>query len=148
MIQVYGLAARVGGVAVENPRQVSAWRYPREYGPTPPTFARATRTGADQLLVSGTAAVVGHASRHAGDTLAQIDETLLNLDHLFAASGHAPGGHDAARTLLKVYLRDAADAAIVERRIHERYPGLGGLLLLVGDICRRELRVEIDGIDG
>ena len=41
MLQVYGLAARVPGVAVENPRQLSAWRYPREYGPTSPTFAPA-----------------------------------------------------------------------------------------------------------
>ena len=147
-LQVYGLAARVPGVAVENPRQLSAWRYPREYGPTSPTFARATRTGANQLLVSGTASVVGHVSRHAGDSLAQVDETLVNLEHLFAAAGHALDGHDAARTLLKVYLRDPGDAAAVEQRIRARHPHLAGLLMLAGDICRRELRVEIDGIDG
>ncbi len=148
VLQVYGLAARVGGTAVENPRQISAWRYPREYGPTSPTFARATRTGADQLLVSGTAAVVGHVSRHAGDTLAQLDETLLNLDHLYLAAGHAPIRQGASTSVLKVYLRDPADAEAVERRIRECHPRLGGLLMLAGDICRRELRVEIDGIDG
>jgi chorismate lyase/3-hydroxybenzoate synthase len=31
-LQVYGLAARHPGAPVENPRQVSAWRYPRQYG--------------------------------------------------------------------------------------------------------------------
>ena len=103
---------------------------------------------ANQLLVSGTASVVGHVSRHAGDSLAQVDETLVNLEHLFAAAGHALDGHDAARTLLKVYLRDPGDAAAVEQRIRARHPHLAGLLMLAGDICRRELRVEIDGIDG
>ena len=29
------------GTPVENPRQVSAYRYPRQYGPQPPSFARA-----------------------------------------------------------------------------------------------------------
>ncbi len=145
VLLVYGLAARVGGEPVENPRQVSAWRYPRQYGPTAPTFTRATLTGAGQLLVSGTAAVVGHASLHAGDTLAQVDETLLNLDQLFAASG-APGRGDDA--VLKVYLREAADADAVAARIRSRFASVGGLILLAGDICRRELRIEIDGIVG
>lgn len=145
VLLVYGLAARVAGAAVENPRQVSAWRYPRQYGPTAPTFTRATLTGAGQLLVSGTAAVVGHASVHAGDTLAQVDETLLNLDQLFAAAGASGRGDDA---VLKVYLRDPAEADAVAARIRSRFPSLGGLLLLGGDICRRELRIEIDGIVG
>jgi chorismate lyase/3-hydroxybenzoate synthase len=148
VLQVYGLAARVGGLAIENPRQVSAWRYPREYGPTAPTFARATLTGAGQLLVSGTAAVVGHASQHAGDTVAQIDETLVNLDQLFQASGPLDIGPGAQTTLLKVYLRDATDASAVEQRIRARHPDIGGILMLAGDICRRELRVEVDGISG
>ena len=145
VLLVYGLAARVGGEGVENPRQVNAWRYPRQYGPTAPTFTRATLTGAGQLLVSGTAAVVGHASQHAGDTLAQVDETVLNLEQLFAAAGPARHG---AGALLKVYLRDATDADAVAARIRRHYPALGGLLMLVGDVCRRELRVEIDGIVG
>ena len=38
---VYWIAARVRGAALENPRQLSAWRYPRQYGPSAPTFARA-----------------------------------------------------------------------------------------------------------
>src|SRR5690606_36391129 len=40
-VQVYWLAARAPGAPVENPRQVSAYRYPRQYGPQPPSFARA-----------------------------------------------------------------------------------------------------------
>jgi len=40
-IQIYWLAARAPGLPVENPRQVSAYRYPREHGPQSPSFARA-----------------------------------------------------------------------------------------------------------
>ncbi|HEY2255121.1 MAG TPA: hypothetical protein VGI11_05735, partial [Variovorax sp.] len=35
------LAGRSAPVAVENPRQVSAYRYPTSYGPRAPTFSRA-----------------------------------------------------------------------------------------------------------
>jgi len=146
VLQVYGLGARLAGTAIENPRQVSAWRYPREYGPTPPTFARATRTGAGQLFVSGTAAVIGHASQHAGDTAAQIEETLNNVDVLLATADESDVGAAGAGLVLKAYVRDPVDAATVDSRIRSRHPALAGLLVLVGDICRRELRVEIDGV--
>lgn len=148
ILQVYGLAAREEGVAVENPRQVSAWSYPRQYGPVSPTFARATRTPAGQLLVSGTAAVVGHQSQHVGDTLAQLDETLRNLDSLLAAAGSRIASRDIDAALLKVYLRDPTEAQAVERHLRQRLHGQVGLLIVFGDICRQDLRIEIDGIQG
>src|SRR5690606_18281863 len=58
VLQVYWLAAAAPGTPLENPRQVSAYRYPREYGPQPPSFARAMLPPtADRtpLLLSGTA---------------------------------------------------------------------------------------------
>lgn len=143
-LQVYGLAARTAGRAIENPRQVSAWRYPRQYGPTAPTFARGMRSVDAQLLISGTAAVVGHASRHDDDLAAQIDETLENLRSLLAEAGDRNGL--GARSLLKAYVRHPADAAAVAAALRERVPALGGLLLLGGDICRGELLVEVDGV--
>ena len=148
VLQVYGLAARQAGIAIENPRQISAWSYPRQYGPVAPTFARATRTPAGQLLVSGTAAVLGHQSQHVGDTFAQLDETLRNLDSLLTAAGPDIASHGISASLLKVYLRDPAEAAAVESHLRERLPGLGDMLILISDICRSDLRVEIDGILG
>lgn len=145
VLQVYGLAARAPGTPVENPRQVSAWRYPREYGPTAPTFARGMLDTPAQLLISGTAAVVGHASCHRDDLTAQIDETLANLDSLVQAAGAADrpfGPH----SFLKAYVRDHADAPFIAQAVQTRLPALGDLLLLGGDICRRELLVEIDGV--
>lgn len=145
VLQVYGLAGRVPGTAIENPRQVSAWRYPRQYGPTAPTFARGMRMRPEQLLISGTAAVVGHASRHEDDLDAQLGETLTNLDSLFQQAA-MPERRLGTGSLLKVYVRDPADADAVEASLRRRAPDLAGLLLLAGDICRRELLVELDGV--
>ena len=41
-LRIYLLCAPRPGINIENPRQVSAYRYPREYGPCSPSFARAT----------------------------------------------------------------------------------------------------------
>src|SRR5690606_19425516 len=82
VLQAYWLAATGPGTPLENPRQVSAYRYPRQHGPQPPSFARAMLppTGSDMpLLLSGTAAIVGHASQHAGSVRAQVDETMANI---------------------------------------------------------------------
>ncbi|MCI0749221.1 MAG: hypothetical protein L0Y32_01580, partial [Nevskiales bacterium] len=51
------LAGKSPGIQIENPRQLSAFRYPREYGPRSPSFSRATLKywgDTAQLLVSGT----------------------------------------------------------------------------------------------
>ena len=142
-MQVYLLAGEQGGQRVENPRQVSAWHYPRQYGRTPPSFARAMSMPAgDVLAISGTAAVVGHASAHQDDLQAQLRETLTNLEALLSSSG-MPAGFDP-RSPLKAYVRHAGDAAQVRQFLQQRLPGVP-LLVLHGDICRRELLVEVDG---
>ena len=151
-IQVYWLAARTPGVPVENPRQVSAYRYPRQYGPQAPSFARAMLPpsgSAMPLLLSGTAAVVGHVSRHAGELQAQIEETFANFDALLGAAravrpplppGFGPG------TRLKVYVRDEADLPLVAAALEARFGDRVPRILLHAAICRRELAVEIDGV--
>ena len=143
LLQVYLLASTQPGLRVENPRQVSAWRYPRQYGPTPPSFARAMRLpGADALAISGTAAVIGHASAHHDDLQAQLEETLANLEALLSSAG-MPAGFDT-HSPLKAYVRHPADARAVRDFFRQRLPGVPALLLH-GDICRSELLVEIDG---
>ena len=142
-LQVYLLACDRPGTRVENPRQVSAWRYPRQYGRTPPSFARAMALPAqDVLAISGTAAVVGHASAHQDDLDAQLEETLTNLEALLASAGMTAGFD--ARSPLKAYVRHDADAPRVRAFLQTRLPGVPALLLH-GDICRSELLVEIDG---
>jgi chorismate lyase/3-hydroxybenzoate synthase len=143
LLQVYLLACEQPGTRVENPRQVSAWHYPRQYGPTPPSFARAMALPMrDALAISGTAAVLGHASVHANDLHAQLEETLTNLDVLLDTAGLGAGFD--THSPLKAYVRRPADAAQVRAFIRQRLPGVP-VLLLHGDICRSELLVEIDG---
>ncbi|HEY2395025.1 MAG TPA: pteridine-dependent deoxygenase [Rudaea sp.] len=148
VLRVYFIAARVRGGALENPRQLSAWRYPRQYGPSAPTFARAMHapTVPPQLYISGTAAIVGHASHHPGDFTAQVDETLANFASLLAAAGLPAALHFGPGSTLKVYVRRAADAGRAAALMSERLPAETSLLLLHGDICRRELLIEIDGV--
>jgi len=148
MLQVYFLAAREPGVALENPRQVSAYRYPREYGPTPPSFSRAMLDADSLLLISGTASVVGHASHHPGDLIAQLEETVNNLQTVLdRARALAPGLPPAFNgdSVLKIYLRDASRLAEVERVLAQRLPAVRDYVVLEGDVCRVDLLVEIDG---
>jgi chorismate lyase/3-hydroxybenzoate synthase len=142
-LQVYLLACDQPGERIENPRQVSAWCYPRQYGRTPPSFARAMLLPArDALAISGTAAVVGHASAHEADLRAQLEETFTNLETLLGRA-RLTSGFDT-QSPLKAYVRHPADAARVHEFIRQRLPGVP-VLLLHGDICRSELLVEIDG---
>jgi chorismate lyase/3-hydroxybenzoate synthase len=97
-----------------------------------------------QLLISGTAAVVGHASAHQDDLGAQLAETLRNLDSLLQHAGGARD-HLGGGSLLKAYLRHRDDAAAVTAAVAAHAAGARGLLLLAGDICRSELLIEIDG---
>jgi chorismate lyase/3-hydroxybenzoate synthase len=151
-LQVYWLSSARRGTPVENPRQVSAYRYPREYGPQPPSFARAMLPppgSAMPLLLSGTASVVGHASQHVGELLAQVGETFANFDALLAeARRHQPAlpATFGAGTRLKVYVRDADDLPLVAQALDQRFGAAVPRLVLHAAICRRELAVEIDGV--
>ena len=150
-LQVYWLAARVPGTPVENPRQVSAYRYPRQYGPQPPSFARAMVPPSDAmpLLLSGTAAVVGHESRHHDCVESQLAETFANFESLIAAARavrpdlpprFGPDSH------LKVYVRDAEAMPRIAQALDAHLDRSVPRVLLHATVCRRELRVEIDGV--
>jgi chorismate lyase / 3-hydroxybenzoate synthase len=147
VLQVYWLAGREPGIALENPRQVSAYLYPREYGETSPTFSRAMLVAPDLLMVSGTASIVGYQSQHAADLRGQVQEIVANLDSLLQrAQIQAPAlpRQFGAHTLLKAYLRRREDLAEVEALLRSTLPPGTPLLVLHGDVCRQELLVEFD----
>jgi chorismate lyase / 3-hydroxybenzoate synthase len=150
-LQVYWLAGRASGLPLENPRQVSAYRYPREYGPTPPSFSRAMLASERLVMISGTASIVGHASRHRGDVRAQLDETFTNLANVLQrAAGAAPGitTRLGPQSLLKIYLRDESLLPEVASFLQERVPRETQYIVLHADVCRSELLVEIDCLHG
>jgi chorismate lyase / 3-hydroxybenzoate synthase len=151
-LQVIALCANYAARTLENPRQTPAWRYPREYGPVPPGFSRGIildeATETPRLLASGTASIVGHVSKHIGEVAEQLNESLLNLQALLAEgskqSGHAFYLNDCEA--LRVYLRKPEDLAVAESIIAAADIDRERVLYLRGDICRRELDVELEGV--
>src|SRR3546814_11336310 len=81
------------------------------------------------LLLSGTASVVGHATAHVGELLAQLDETFNHFDALVgAARARQPSmpPHFGTGTSLQVYVRDhdaMATVPVAPDRSEERRVG-------------------------
>jgi enamine deaminase RidA (YjgF/YER057c/UK114 family) len=148
---IHALAAAVPGTAVENPRQVPAYRYSRRFGPKPPCFARATvlrEPGrAPLVLVGGTASIRGEESVHVDDLRGQTAETFENLAALVrsAAEGRAGAGLDAFRELRVYHFHDADRGAIAEL-VGRAFPALDAVAYARADLCRPELSVEIEGV--
>lgn len=148
-LAIYLLARSEPGRHFENPRQTSAYRYPRRYGPKPPSFARATLTASPPqgtVFVSGTASIVGDRSTNADDVDAQLDVTFGNIEQLLGAV-EAGGGlsRPLKPDVLRVYVRDAEDLPRIQRAVGAKF-GTSRAIYLRSDICRRELAVEIEGV--
>ena len=144
---VYALASSEPGRHFENPRQVSAYSYPRQYGPRPPSFARATAKtwpGASHLYVSGTASIVGHRSVARGDVDKQLSVTLGNIDRLLSTV-RAPDGNDRLQAM-RVYVRDPSNVGTI-LAVVGGYAPTATVAYLQADICRSELALEIEGVN-
>jgi chorismate lyase / 3-hydroxybenzoate synthase len=146
---VYFLAGRVAPVFVENPRQVSAYNYPQEYGTHSPVFSRAAllrQKGSVTLFISGTASIVGHRSLHVGDTAAQTRETLANIDALLAEANRLTqeARFDRHSLAYKVYVRDPADLPLIQSQLSGALGADAQIIYLQADICRQDLMVEIE----
>jgi len=128
-------------LAIENPQQIPAYRYPEQYGPRPPSFARAARDG-DRLYVSGTAAILGHETVHRGDVVAQCQTVFGNLAALLSSQGAALS---ALRTI-KVYVRHESDLATVKDECRQQFASDAQIAYLVVDLCRSDLLVEIEAV--
>lgn len=155
-LAIHFIATRTPADPVENPRQVSAYHYPAEYGPRAPTFARAAAWPGDDaaplLFVSGTASIVGHRTVHRGDIVAQTRETIANLAAVLeqaARQGHGPFA--LADLNYRVYVRDADDAvalAAIERALRDAAGSGVRPLFVHADVCRDDLLVEIEASAG
>ena len=152
-LRTYFLAGRRPPLAIENPRQVSAYRYPDAYGPRSPTFSRAALADiGDQrvaLFISGTASIVGHTTMHVGDVTRQTEESLTNIAAVRTVAAERGGVPFPAESLTyTVYVRRPTDLAIV-RSIFEQSVGAhsdaaASAIYLQADICRADLLVEIE----
>ena len=151
-IVIYFLAGRAPGQHRENPRQMSAYCYPPQYGPKSPSFARATLVrGAERdcLYISGTASITGHESRHPDDPAAQLEETLVNIKALIDSAATEEGiGFEgfASLTHLKVYIRHPRDFPLIRARLEALLPKNTQCLYLEAEVCRPELLLEIEAV--
>ena len=145
---VYLLATKMPGTHFENPRQIAAYHYPRQYGISSPSFARATLTALpnqQQIFLSGTASVLGHETKHADDPAKQLDETILNIDALMKHVAEHSTEKSPEPVLLKVYLRHPDLYRTCRQKLRDCF-GRVPILYLHGDICRSDLALEIDGL--
>ncbi|MEA3180834.1 MAG: chorismate lyase / 3-hydroxybenzoate synthase [Gammaproteobacteria bacterium] len=147
---IYFLASREAPTAIENPRQVSAYEYPAQYGPKP-AFSRASvlrEASGAILFISGTASIVGHQTVHAGDVAAQTRETLVNIEALLAEANRVSGARRFGMETLayKVYVRNSADLPLIQSQLHSALGSQTQVVYLQADICRQDLLVEIEAI--
>ncbi|MCR6652417.1 MAG: hypothetical protein NVV73_13430 [Cellvibrionaceae bacterium] len=141
---IYLLAAAKPSRNLENPLQMPAYTYPREYGPCSPSFARATRIelgGKDFLFISGTASILGHSTQAPDDIVSQLEVTQANIAQLVAQAG----GSGDKLSALRVYLRHP-EHLDVARALLERTYAAGHLNFVHADICRQQLLVEIEAL--
>lgn len=141
-------------VPVENPRQTSAFSYPRIYGPKSPKFSRGGYVSSEShqlYLISGTAAVVGHESNFPYEIRPQTKETIKNLEQLCDTISETSSQETQfvldEQSILRVYLKNpndynwVSDSLAVAMNIDK-----SKVSYLQGTICRQELMVEIDGV--
>ena len=147
-LALYFLAGREAPECLENPRQVSAYHYPGQYGPCAPSFSRATlvRHRGATLFISGTSSILGHRTVHAGDPAAQTRETLANIEALLEQARRRGAGPFPLESLAyKVYVRHARDLPLIRAELDARV-GAAARVYLQADICRRDLSVEIEAV--
>lgn len=138
-------------VPVENPRQVSAYNYPANYGPRSPTFSRAALVylpGQEILFISGTASIVGHLTMHPGDVAGQCREALANVAAVVAEANRV--GRSTAYSLgelgCRVYVRHAADFPLVRETLQPLIGESAEIVYVQADICRSDLLLEIEAM--
>jgi len=146
---IYFLASPIEARPLENPRQVSAFHYPEQYGPRPPTFSRATIAHellGGPLLISGTASIVGHETRHPGNARAQTRETLANIEALIEEANQATGTarYRLDRLQFKVYVREPRDLPVIRAEMNAALGPAARVIYVQADVCRSELLLEIE----
>ncbi len=149
-LTVYCIAADSAPITLENPRQISAWEYPPQYGPRSPVFARACIDAGpgETLFVSGTGSIIGHATAHAGDVREQTREIVRNLRAVLAAANArvGPRRFELERLRYKVYVRRAQDLEEIEGALRAEIGHAATVLYVQADICRGDLLLEIEAV--
>lgn len=147
-LSVAFIAGTASALAIENPRQVSAYDYPADYGPRSPTFSRAALAypvGQEMLFISGTASIVGHRTVHVGDVAGQCRESMANIAAVLdqANRQRRSSAFRLDEMEYRVYVRHAADFTTVSETLRPLI-GNANAVYVQADICRHDLLLEIE----
>lgn len=142
------MAGATPAMPLENPRQVSAYNYPADYGPRSPTFSRGALVylpGQEILFISGTASIVGHQTVHPGDVAGQCRECLANIEAVLGEANRLRRSGPFALDDLsyRVYVRNAGDFPTIRETLAPLI-GAAEIVYLQADICRQELLLEVE----
>jgi len=148
-VSIHFLAARDMPLMLENPRQISAYHYPRQYGEHSPLFSRAcilAMRGDAYLFLSGTASILGHQTMHPGDVKAQTRESMTNITALIEEANRSVHGRKFLPGALKykVYVRRHQDQPSIASELGRWLQGPASVVYLQADVCREDLLVEIE----
>ena len=139
---------------LENPLQTSAYDYAHQYAAEKPKFVRAMAVVTGKLVttfISGTASITASESRHDNSVGQQTQQSLDNIAALIAPDNfqrHGACGLGATLddlALARVYVKRQEEYDTV-RAICRARLGQVPTIYVVGDICRPELLVEVEGI--
>ncbi|WP_269518813.1 chorismate transformation enzyme, FkbO/Hyg5 family [Alteromonas sp. BMJM2] len=139
---IYMFASKVTPRHFKNNQQINAYEYPRQYGVSSPSFARATSITLNNkhyLFISGTASIVGHQTLGVNDLEKQLEVTQSNIEHLLSSANP----ENLSLSTFKVYVRHPEDVPFVRDWLEARYPSVA-MLITIADICRKELLVEVE----
>ena len=126
----------------KNNKQVNAYDYPRQYGVSSPSFARATAlnlAASPYLFISGTASIVGHKTIEVGNLERQLEVTASNIEYLLSTAN--PDNRSLAT--FKVYVRHSQHIQATKDWLAKHYPQVK-TVITIADICRSDLLVEIE----
>jgi len=152
------IAGKTQPVYLENPSQIPAYHYPSEYGPRPPSFARAVLVHTPEIIqgyLSGTASIEGHVTVGEGDWHQQFRTTLRNIRIMLERMGmtellkNARAFEKAQIILqdLRCYLRHAEMLPLLQDWFNEEAPWIADRIIYQqADICRADLDLEIEAI--
>jgi len=95
------------------------------------------------LFVSGTASIVGHATLHPADVVAQTRETLANIEAVLEQANQQASqpGFNLAGLYYKVYVRHAADLVPIRTELERTVGAVPHAIYLQADVCRQDLLV-------
>lgn len=159
-LTLFFIAGKTHPIYLENPSQIPAYHYPTEYGPRPPSFARAVLVQEDQEssiygYLSGTASIEGHRTIGEGDWHLQFRTTMHNIQIMLERmnmmevleSEDAAAAAGLTITDLRCYLRHAEMQPLIHEWLSEEAPYLATRTTYqLADICRTELDLEIEAV--